>query len=308
MNKNLALLSLLLTFFFGLHAEKTAEDTTLTTEQVLSLLDTLKYQKTGKASLGLVAGMDIPAGYKFLDGKQAEFVLHDLWGNPPGESLGMLVPENGSPFLGSWVVDVTYLEDGYVKDEDAKEIDYTDLLKKMQEEQIESNEERKKQGYSTAMLLGWASPPYYDQKEHKLHWAKRIKFEGDSMETLNYDIRILGRKGVLVLQAIGNIDDLEAIKAATPAILKSVNFEAGNKYEDFDASADKVAAYGIGGLIAGGVLAKTGLLAKIGIMLLKFWKLLFLGIAGLFGGVVKFFKGKRNSDEAEAEFGDNNQA
>jgi uncharacterized membrane-anchored protein len=50
------------------------------------------------------------------------------------------------------------------------------------------------------------------------------------------------------------------------------NFTTGNTYGEFNSSVDKVAAYGIAGLIAGGILAKTGLFAKIGILLLKFIK------------------------------------
>ena len=65
-------------------------------------------------------------------------------------------------------------------------------------------------------------------------------------------------------------------------------------YEDFDESSDKTAAYGIGGLIAGGVLLKTGLLAKIGIVLLKFSKLILIGAAAVGGAVWKFFSGKKD--------------
>jgi uncharacterized membrane-anchored protein len=52
---------------------------------------------------------------------------------------------------------------------------------------------------------------------------------------------------------------------------------------------DKVATVGIGGLIAGKVLAKAGILAKLGILLAKFWKVIVLAIVGLSVGAKRFF-------------------
>lgn len=40
-------------------------------------------------------------------------------------------------------------------------------------------------------------------------------------------------------------------------VLGFVEFNPGNRYTDFNSGTDKIAAYGIGGLIAGKVLAKV---------------------------------------------------
>jgi uncharacterized membrane-anchored protein len=119
-----------------------------------------------------------------------------------------------------------------------------------------------------------------------------LHFEGDSAETLNYNIRVLGRKGVLVLNAIGSMDDLDVIKSNINPILANVNFTEGNRYEDFDESIDDIAAYGIGGLIAGGVLAKTGFFAKIGLILAKFSKVIIIGVIAAGGFIYRLFTGK----------------
>jgi uncharacterized membrane-anchored protein len=266
-------------------------------------LQILNYDTTGSVTIGDgVAKFDIPAGFKFLNAKQSMYVLHDLWGNPPGsETLGMIFPSAaGSLIPATWAIEVTYEESGHVKDDDAKDIKYDELLKNMQSKMAEVNEERKKAGYPTVQILGWASPPFYDEQTKKLHWAKRLQFEGDSTETLNYNIRILGRKGVLVLNAIGSMDQLNEIKASINPILSNVNFTEGNKYAQFDSNIDKVAAYGIGGLIAGGVLLKTGLLAKIGILLLKFIKPILVGIAAVGGSIWRFITGKKKDDSQAA--------
>ena len=263
-------------------------------------LQFLVYDTVGKVDIGSgLANFQIPKGFKFLDPKQSEYVLTDLWGNPPSESLGMIFPSEAGEILpNTWAIEISYEEDGHVKDDDAKDIDYDDLLKEMQEQMVEVNKQRKDAGYQTVELVGWAAKPFYDENAKKLHWAKKLLFEGDTLATLNYNIRILGRKGVLVLNAIGTIDQLDDINENIKPILASVNFEQGNRYADFNESTDKLAAYGIGGLIAGGVLAKTGLLAKVGLVLAKFAKVIVLGVVAVGGAIAKFFTGKKDGDQA----------
>lgn len=260
----------------------------------------LTYDTAGKVDIGSgLANFQIPKGFKFLNSKQSEYVLTDLWGNPPSESLGMIFPEEAGEILpNTWAIEISYEEDGHVKDDDAKDIDYDDLLKEMQEQMGEVNKQRKDAGYQTVELVGWAAKPFYDENAKKLHWAKKLLFEGDTLATLNYNIRILGRKGVLVLNAIGTIDQLDEINENIKPILASVNFEQGNRYADFNESTDKLAAYGIGGLIAGGVLAKTGVLAKFGLILAKFAKVIILGVVAAGGAIAKFFTGKKSDDHA----------
>jgi len=296
---------LLILFFLSSFTCLRAEERDTSNETAVSdsfHLQILNYDTTGSVTIGSnMATFTIPKGFKYLNPAQSEHVMHDLWGNPPAKSLGMIFPSEANNLVPStWAIEISYEEEGHVKDDDAKDIKYDELLKDMQKELAESNPERKKEGYATAQLLGWASPPYYDEKEKKLHWAKRILFEGDTSETLNYNIRILGRKGVLVLNAIGSMNELNEIKSDMPPILGSVNFKDGNRYSDFDSSVDKVAAYGIAGLIAGGVLLKTGLLAKIGIILLKFIKPVLIGAAAVGGAIWRFITGKKKEDGNQA--------
>jgi uncharacterized membrane-anchored protein len=272
-------------------------DSAMSYEALLARIDTFKYQNSGQVKIGDVAVLNIPAGFKFLDGPQAASVLHNVWKNPYAPSLGMLFPEDKDPFMpGCWAVEITYEEEGHIKDDDAKDIKYDELLVQMQKQVEESNDGRVKQGSKAMELTGWAEPPSYDAKTHKLYWAKKLRDIGDTMEWLNYNIRILGRKGVLVLNGIGGLDQLAEIKQQTPTILAATNFTSGNTYEEFNSSMDKVAAYGIVGLIAGGVLAKTGLLAKLGLILLKFAKPVMVAVAASGAWIVRFFKGRGDGD------------
>ncbi|HEX8328777.1 MAG TPA: DUF2167 domain-containing protein [Hymenobacter sp.] len=251
-----------------------------------SINNSLHYQ-TGRVVLpGGISEVSVPKGFHYLDSAQSRQVLTRYWGNPDGTSLGMLFPEKMSPLdKAAWAYVIEYDPSGHVKDDDADDIDYEDLLDEMRTDMVDANKERTEAGYEPVELVGWASAPYYDKAQHTLHWAKTLKF-GDSPEnTLNYNVRVLGRKGVLILNAVGSASDLPAIKASIPGLLSAVSFAKGEQYVDFDPGIDEVAAYGIGGLVAGKVLAKVGLFA----VLLKFWKLGLLALAGAWAGIKKFF-------------------
>lgn len=238
-----------------------------------------------------IARLVVPEGYKYLNPEGSQSVLEDLWGNPPEETLGMLFPEDMMPTseVFTYAIDISFEEEGYIEDDDAEDIDYDELLESMQQDIRDANPARVEMGYEPMELVGWAAAPFYDATEKKLHWAKEITFGDAEINTLNYNIRILGRKGFLTMNVIGDIDVLPMVNQDLDQVLASVEFEDGNKYSDFDPDIDEVAAYGIGGLIAGKVLAKAGFFAAI----LKFWKVIALGVVGGFAALKNRIFGKK---------------
>jgi len=260
---------------------------------------TLKFQQ-GKITLpNGIATLNLPPSFRYLPPDDAERVLVDAWGNPPGaKSLGMLFPSNVSPLSpGGWGVIITYDEDGHVKDNDADSIKYDELLKDMQESLVSANEDRKKQGYSAMTLVGWAENPSYDKATHKFYWAKELTVEESAQHSLNYNIRVLGRKGVLVLNAIAGMDQIAEVKKEMQDVVAFTEFTKGNAYNDFDSSTDKVAEYGLAALVAGGVAAKLGFFGKIFALLLAAKKLLLLGLIAIGGAIAKLFGRKKNDTE-----------
>lgn len=242
----------------------------------------IKYQ-TGKIDINSEIEINVPAGFKFMPKKDAEYVIFDYWGNPKTDDvLGMIVKDNFNIIETShWAFVVTYENAGYVKDEDAEKIDYDEMMKGFHEDEAEENKNREKEGYPSIHIIDWATKPFYDKSNNILHWAKSIKFGNSEDTTLNYDVRILGRKGILSLNAVGVINQLEDIKSNIPSIIHIAKFKKGSSYLDFDPSVDKVAAYTLGGLVAGKILAKAGIIALI----LKNIKLIIIGILALFGGL-----------------------
>ena len=192
---------------------------------------------------------------------------------------------------------IGYEEDGYVSDEDADSIDYGELLAGMQVNTRESNAARIDAGYEEIELIGWAAPPRYDKAANKLYWAKELRFGDIPINTLNYNVRILGRKGVLVLNMVATMPQLDEIETAIPSVLAMTNFNPGYRYSDFDPSVDKVAAYGIAALIAGKMASKVGLFAKLGVLLLalkKFWIFIVIAIGAFVVRVIRRGKSKES--------------
>lgn len=253
----------------------------------------LRYQDGVVTLKDGLATLNLPKGYRFLDPDNAYRLLVEGWGNPPqtDRPLGMIVPAGVGPLAEeSWGVIITFEEDGYVKDDEAADIDYDALLKEMKSATAEESEERKAAGYEPLELVGWAARPHYDAATHKLYWAKELKFGGMGENTLNYNIRALGRRGVLVLNAVGSMGQLETIERDMQAVLGFVEFNPGHRYTDF-VSGDKVAAYGIGALIAGKVVAKAGILKILLGLLVAMKKGVVVIVVAAFAFLRRFFGG-----------------
>jgi uncharacterized membrane-anchored protein len=268
------------------------------TSSVVPFSESQLHYKTGTQTfVSGAASFDSGTQYRFLEAADAQKLLEEGWGNPHDpDVLGLIVPANLSPMAKEgWAVAVTYDSNGHVSDSDASSINYTEMLQTLKDDSTENNAARKKAGYPEIELVGWAVPPRYDGLNHKLYWAKEISFDKDPAHTLNYAVRVLGRKGVLELNAVASMNQLPLVQRDMETILAATHFNTGQTYADFNPSSDKLAEYGIAALVAGGVAAKLGFFAKIGIFLLglkKFGLVLLLGIGALFR---RFFGRKQQS-------------
>ncbi|MBB5353958.1 putative membrane-anchored protein [Haloferula luteola] len=270
---------------------------TMYESHVSALLEGEEYQ-TGDVLLpGKIAQLHLPEGYRFLGENAAKKVIVDLWGNPPDtaeSTMGLVLPEGQAiEHPGDWAIVVEFTEDGYVSDEDANDMDGDQLLAAIQDGTRQANEERAAAGYETVEVVGWAVPPHYD-KEHKvLHWAKELQFGDEGEGTINYDVRVLGRRGVLNLQAVASMESLPEIQAAEDKVAGMVEYLPGHRYADFDPSKDEKSELSLAGMVLGGavaakIAAKAGILAKLGLLFAKLWKAIAIGGVAL----VSIFKKK----------------
>ncbi len=271
-------------------------------QKAMRIVQSLQYQTGEITLLDGKAKIKLTDDFKFLDPANARKVLVDLWRNPPGAGsvTGMIVPK-GFLVTDGWAAVLQWSDVGYVKDSDYDGIDFQKMLDQLKEKNVEESKNREAAGYGPMLLTGWATAPHYDKQSHKLYWAKSFDVKR-SEQALNYDIRVLGRSGVMELSMLAGMSELAEIEAKVPAILGMVDFTDGNRYTDFKPGTDKVAAYGIAGLIAGGVLAKAGFFKVIFLFAAKFFKVIIVAAVALFAGLAKLF-GKKNPRSAESVSG-----
>jgi len=253
--------------------------------------------QTGNITLpNKVATLHLGDKYRYLDPMETNKLLM-AWGNESDTSTqGTIIPADVDPMSDAgWAVVLTYDDDGHVDDSDAAEIDYDDMLKDMKEGTEDHNDARKEAGFEAVHLVGWAEKPHYDSAAKKLYWAKELNFEGTPTHTLNYDVRVLGREGVLSMNAVASMEQIGQIREDMRPLIEVAEFNEGYRYADFNKSTDRMAEYGLGALIAAGVGAKMGLFAKLGALLLAFKKFIFIGLIAI-GAFIKRLLGKK--DEA----------
>jgi uncharacterized membrane-anchored protein len=228
-----------------------------------------------------LAEVKIPAGWTFTDGDGTRVLMRAM-GNLTGTQ------EAGSVFPGSfdWFAVFEFDPCGYVKDEEKDDLDADEILEAKREGNKRGNEARKIAGLPPMEILGWDVKPHYDQATHNLEWSVRLKSEGETTETLNYDVRLLGRTGVMQVSLVAAPDRMAAAMPEFRRLLKDYAFISGRDYGSWRAG-DKVAEYGLGALAAGGAVAlaaKTGFLAK-------FWKFIVAGVIAAVAAVKRLFGG-----------------
>lgn len=199
------------------------------------------------AKLGSIAEVQLPAEYSFANGDDTRTLMERMENPVNGMELGLVRPETFE-----WFVTFEFEDVGYVKDDDAKDLDADALLASLRQGSERSNEERKSRGWTTLDLVGWEYPPRYDSQSNNLVWACRYVSEGRPV--VNYNTRRLGRSGVMHISLVVNPDKLESSVPEFEKIMAGYAFTSGNKYSEFRVG-DKVAKYGLAALITGGAAA-----------------------------------------------------
>ncbi len=244
------------------------------------------------------ASIVVPEGFVFLDRDEAKRLLVDYWGNPEDRAedlLGAYVPNTAKAYFQVQVAYfIKYDNCGYIRDDDANSVDYKEMMEQIKEAEIEENENLAEE--DRLVTIGWEFNPKYLAGSHVLVWAKRLSQVNG--EVVNYDMRVLGKDGLVSLMAVVDPEDSREVQQREQSIINSLKFDEGYAYSDFDETRDKVSDWTLGGLVAGGILAKSGLLTKIGLFLLKGWKVIALAVAG---GLGAFFKTKKKKDETTGE-------
>lgn len=231
----------------------------------------------------------LPDGYVYLDPADTtkfEAIDHNL---SDGREV-MIAPKSLS-----WSAFLDFDDAGYVRD--TEKIDAPAVLKSLIDNTDAENAERQRKGWGSLHVVGWSKQPEYNEATKRLEWA--ILVRSSSGDATNFFTKILGRRGYTSVVLVSDPQDASAAISRLDQVLTGYHFNVGERYADYQ-QGDKVAKYGLAGLILGGAAAvavKTGVFAG----LLKFviagaaavWKFLVAGVAAAMASLRSFFKRRK---------------
>jgi uncharacterized membrane-anchored protein len=252
-----------------------------------------------KVDLGHELALDLKGEHRFLASGPAAKVMEKMGNFHNDNLLGVVTSRSGE----DWFAVLRYEAEGYIKDDET--IDANELLSAIREGTDEANKERVEKGFKALRIDGWSEAPRYEKAAHHLVWA--LEVSDDEGKSVNYNTRILGRRGYVSINLVTSPQELAGFKPQASVLLASTKFSNGARYEDFDSKTDKVAEYGLAGLVLGGAGLAAAKLVKVG-LLAKFSKVI---IAALIAGkkaiiaaaiavvaLVKKFFGQKKSEAA----------
>jgi uncharacterized membrane-anchored protein len=256
-----------------------------------SLFDMMTWVTSGKGEMGKEAEIVVPDGYMFTDADGTIQLMRAMGNLTAGNEVGFFAPvlnEDDGNFR--WFAVFEYDSSGHVKDDEKDQLDGDALMASMKEGEAPSNKERARNGYSTLHMVGWVRPPYYNDATQNLEWAFKFRSEPDGTFGVNHNTRLLGREGVMKVTLVCDPDVFDSALEEYQSSLNGFAFKDGRRYTDFR-KGDKIAKYGLAGLVLGGGLAmaaKTGLLQK-------FMKPIIIGFIAI-GAFFKRLFGRRSKD------------
>jgi uncharacterized membrane-anchored protein len=244
-------------------------------------------------ALGGEAKVPVPKDCRFT-GAPGTKVFLELNENPTdGDERATVICPGPGENSGMWFVVFTYRGSGYVKDDERDAINADKLLAQLRKGNKAGNEERRRHGWETLELDGWERAPYYDERTNNFTWGLRlIDASGDT--TINHSVRLLGRGGVMEVDLVAGPALAQAAIPDFEAMLAGFTYVPGQQYAEWRAG-DKIAAYGLTALVAGGagaLAAKSGILAKLGKGIIA---LVVAALAGLKAVATRIFGKKGNA-------------
>jgi uncharacterized membrane-anchored protein len=246
----------------------------------------------GPAEIKLLdqASLKLTEGEMFVPSAEANQIMKALGNGTTPARFGLVTDAKSDS---DWMIDVIWVQEGYVRDGDAREWQADALLESLREGTESDNTERAARGIPALDIIGWIEPPVYDGAAHRLVWSLSARDHGAPAaepQTINYNTYALGRDGFFSLGLITDSTSIDSDKTIVRELLQTLTYNPGKRYEDFSASTDKVAAYGLAALVGAVAVKKLGLLALAGVFLLKIWKIGLLVIAGAWAAVRRIFK------------------
>jgi len=233
-------------------------------------------------NLGGIAEVRIPAGYVFAGANDTRVLMEAAHNPTSGNEMGF-VADAGL----DWFAVFEFDDVGYVRDDEKNSLDADAMLELIKRATEASNKERRRRGWPITTVLNWEQKPHYNETTHNLEWAIRGETEGNL--GINYNTRLLGRRGVMRVTLVTDPTALSPTLPKFRNVLAGFDFMQGRTYAEFR-QGDKVAEYGLTALVVGGATAvavKTGMFKWI-------WKALVVGFLVIVAFLKNLFSRKKS--------------
>ncbi|HEV2547815.1 MAG TPA: DUF2167 domain-containing protein [Stellaceae bacterium] len=197
------------------------------------------------------------------------------------------------------VIFQSFNDEGYVTLDDWKDVDAAAMLATIKENTEKGNAERARNGFAQVRVKDWLQQPTLDRDSNTVRWA--IVADDGSTPIVNAVALRLGRRGFEKLTWVGDAGAYAAVGGELDLMLRSHAFDPGSRYADY-VTGDKVAAYGVGALVAtmvGAKLAKVGLFAGLLVLLKKFGVFAVVALGGVLAKFRRALFGQKQPAAAE---------
>jgi uncharacterized membrane-anchored protein len=195
------------------------------------------------AKLGSIAEIKLPIGMRAVKGDDARRISEAMQNPTASRDFSLIFPDSGD-----WYARFQFEEIGLVKDDEKGSLDPNAILESIRQGTETANKERAKRGWAPVIVVGWEQPPHYDEQTHNLTWAVRGESRGEL--SINYDTRLLGRKGVMRVKLVTAPQTLPQALSEFRTLLAGFNYTKGNRYAEW-VPGDKVAQVGLTALVTG---------------------------------------------------------
>ena len=255
-------------------------------QQIRQQIQALHWQSGPKTvAIADNSTLQLPEGYTFLD-KADTSKFEELTQNLANGNEVLVSPETHD-----WVAFIEFSDEGLVKEDE--KIDANALLATLRHNNDAANEDRRRRGWDTLQIAGWALPPQYDSTTKRLEWAMTL--EGGGTRNVNFATKILGRRGFTTVVVACSVEEQAAAITQLNKLLTGYRFNDGERYADYR-KGDKVATYGLGALVLGGAAvaaSKAGLLKPVLAVLVAGWKLIVAGVVAALAFLRSLFARKK---------------
>ena len=179
-----------------------------------------------EATLEKVAQIQLPAGYLFLDGAGTRALMKKSGEPVSGNEMGLIVPTNAN-----WSVVFEFNDVGYVKDDDKDKLDPRQAACFHQGRHGRGEQAARTPRHSADRNRRLGAEARIQPAKRTILRAIRATSGGEPL--LNYNTRILGRKGVMEVVLVCDPDQLATTLPKFKDLLSKYSFQTGQSYAEY---------------------------------------------------------------------------